>query len=360
MSAQTIKRGRKKKEKVKVKLIKPKGYWDVKENQIKFLKEFEKNHDFQNKTDWNKISTKLFRKEGGGGVLAKYNNSIFQTLSNLYPDYDFKLENRPRYSYSYWKNLDNQRNYLLELGKKLQLKTMKDWHNVKTQVLVENRGTRLLQLYNYSIFNMMRVLFPEYEWKETGLNRLPSNYWKKEENLKEFIEQVRVQFRVKKPTDWYLISQSQIRRLGKGGNIRHHGGLYFALKKLFPDIPWDEKELNNRSKRATQHEIFTLLKEMMPQYDIYEDYTHPNIYYQDTSQFVIFDIFVANLNLVIEYQGEHHYTEIPAKGPLHLFELKDEEKSMLCNQHSIQLVVVPYWIDISISSLSELINPKRS
>jgi hypothetical protein len=79
--------------------------------------------------------------------------------------------------------------------------------------------------------------------------------------------------------------------------------------------------------------------------------------YHSTSWKLIFDIYIPNINTVLEYQGEHHYYEIHAKGPHELHELKDEEKILICKERNIMLIHIPYWLQRSVHALCEVITP---
>lgn len=64
-----------------------------------------------------------------------------------------------------------------------------------------------------------------------------------------------------------------------------------------------------------------------------------------------FDVYVKELNLLIEYDGEGHYKPIPRGGMskekaeenLHITQKHDEIKTKYCNEHNIPLIRIPYW-----------------
>ena len=65
------------------------------------------------------------------------------------------------------------------------------------------------------------------------------------------------------------------------------------------------------------------------------------------------DIFIPALQLAVEYQGEHHYNDIPSVSSFaEIYKTRDLFKENLSKEHQIQLIYIPYWWDLSPSSLS--------
>lgn len=68
------------------------------------------------------------------------------------------------------------------------------------------------------------------------------------------------------------------------------------------------------------------------------------------------DIFVPDLNLVLEYQGQQHYFEIHNLGPQWQHRERDAEKKKICLQNDVHLIEIPYWWDFSRDSLQATIH----
>ncbi len=62
----------------------------------------------------------------------------------------------------YWKNISNQRDFLNELAKKLNITEASGWYTVTKEVLRQHGGSGLLQTYNNSPSKLLTTLFPEY------------------------------------------------------------------------------------------------------------------------------------------------------------------------------------------------------
>ena len=57
------------------------------------------------------------------------------------------------------------------------------------------------------------------------------------------------------------------------------------------------------------------------------------------------DIFIPELNLAFEYQGEQHYTFHYLYGHPEERQMRDAEKKIKCAEAGITLIEVPYWWD---------------
>ena len=86
--------------------------------------------------------------------------------------------------------------------------------------------------------------------------------------------------------------------------------------------------------------------------NIFQNYKHPNMFHKLSNMNVELDIFIFDMNLAFEYQGEHHFQPIYFGNFNRQLE-RDEEKKLLCKENSITLICIPY-------SWSGLINDLKS
>lgn len=60
--------------------------------------------------------------------------------------------------HGYWKDPQNQRNFLEKLGKKLKVKEPRDWGKITTQQVKENGGNSLLRMG--TLFSALKRNYP--------------------------------------------------------------------------------------------------------------------------------------------------------------------------------------------------------
>jgi hypothetical protein len=73
--------------------------------------------------------------------------------------------------------------------------------------------------------------------------------------------------------------------------------------------------------------------------NIFQNYKHPNMFHQLSNANM--DIFIFDMNLAFEYQGEQHFQPIYFGNFNRQLE-RDEEKKKLCKENSITLICIPY------------------
>jgi len=81
--------------------------------------------------------------------------------------------------------------------------------------------------------------------------------------------------------------------------------------------------------------------------------------YHHNKEKIQFDLFIPELSMAIEYNGEHHFKDIFAFGPQYIHFEKDVEKREACAKANITLIEVPYWWDFKKESLMSTIQQIR-
>lgn len=138
----------------------PKGFWDNKDNQRKFLEGLLHPLGLSEISELISIPTTKIIEYGGDTLLCKHNNSWIGALKTLYPEHNWKEEKLDNKRKGYWKSKENQIEFLNNIAIKYNITTPQDWGKITTQDIIDNGGKNLLSQYQYSLFRTLEALFP--------------------------------------------------------------------------------------------------------------------------------------------------------------------------------------------------------
>ena len=198
-------------------IIKPKkskGYWQKQENLKAFVTELKQNENLNTPGDWNLITTKQIKKNGGSTLLKHY--SLYDIKKLGCPEENFQFDApRIKKSTGYWNIQCNIDQFLLELKEIKNLKTFKDWDSLTKREIDKYGGSCLLK--QFSMYEIKCMGFPE------GKNKFkrsikPEKHWENKENLILFLNELKNDLNLKTPKDWNSITQKHIHKYG-GSNL---------------------------------------------------------------------------------------------------------------------------------------------
>ena len=223
--------------------LKPSGYWDKKENIQNFLIQLSNKLNLKNFKDWNQLTQKQIKNHGGGSLLSNY--SLYDLKCLGFPEGKNKFS-LPKKTSGYWEKKENVLLFLNELSLKMNLKTPDDWNSISNKDIQFYGGVKLL--HEYSLFDLKCLACPE--GKEVFyLPKKSSGYWDYEENVKEFLEKIKLELNLKTPEDWNSLSTKNIQSFGGRSLLNNYslfdlkclacpeGKMYFTSKK--PPGFWD-------------------------------------------------------------------------------------------------------------------------
>ena len=350
--------------------------------------------------------------------LSNYQNDIKIFLKSIYPNYPWDFSTLKIYSKRYFKKLENQREFMDYLFKKLKLKSIEDWMKISKQKIIQYGGNNLLiRRYNNDIKLLFSSIYPNYPFDFINLKSKPKKKCnlKSIENQRKFMDDLFIKFNLNSLDDWINLPKMKIYK--SEGRILLTNEYKYNMKELlmniYPNFPWffpefEERKfliqkLNERMKKyhvtqkkdwyrvpskdsLTQSAKYTLivsLKIIFPNekwkksnFNIRKKKTSQRLLFSFTQKIypslLIFedyfhpklthennfelDIFIPALQLAMEYQGQQHYDDTPgAFGAVDLFQIRDQMKEYLANQLSIKIIYIPYWWDQSLESLEKSI-----
>jgi len=241
----------------------PQGFWQEISNQRDFFDHVGKKLNIKKWEEWYSVKKNDVADHGGLSILQYYENSPCQALMNIYPEYGWdvaKFAEKPAY---YWKNLKNHREFLDQVGKKLNYAQWEDWYKVQNADVIDYGGEGLLRDY-YKGFAVKAVMsiYPERPWKLWKFLNIPKELWREIKHQRAFFEHLAQQFSIQHWEDWYRVKENDIRNSGGNHILDHYAGSHMkALLSIYPRHPWDLSKFSFRdtgmlNDKAKQRELF--------------------------------------------------------------------------------------------------------
>ena len=319
-------------------------FWKKKKNIDDFINEITNHFNLKSYDDWNLISKNQIEKVFGSQIFQHFSLHELKCLG--YPNGELFFDKKP----GYWNKKENVEIFLLNLKGKLNLNTPSDWNLITSTQIKYYGGSSLLRLY--SIYDLKCMGCPEGKLLfDKPIQQRPSGFWDKEENIRNFLLELKEILNIQTSDDWLRISNSQISANGGGGLISKYSKDKI-LRKYVPSV--NLSKLDVISNRSSQRFLFLQIQKLFPQEEIVEDYYHSEIS-RKSSFAVQFDVYLVKKKIAFEYQGKHHYEDIPSFGPVELYKQRDKEKINLCNEYGIKLIIIPYSWDNTIESLQNIL-----
>ena len=319
-------------------------YYKSIDNQLEFIEKLYKELNFNSLDDWLKVSRNKLFSCGGKYILSNYSHSLKNMLTSLYPFYSWDFEDSKFNSkFEYFKSIENQRQFMNKLYRKFGLKSLDDWVDITRKQITVNGGQSLIvNYYENDMRKLLKTIYPDHHWifslddfKYRQSPKILRSFNYNREKLLKIIQN----YAIKEKKDWYRLP------------IRFEEiNILFALRLVYSEEKWRKFEFLSTTKTTIQRLLFGLAQQIFHSFLLYENYRHPHT--SGLSENLMeFDIFIPSLNLGIEYQGEHHYQDIPYFNNFELYQTRDKIKENFCLENSISLVPIPFWWDKSLPSL---------
>ena len=238
------------------------GYWENKENILNFLSKIKEKYKLNTPDDWNSITTNHIQSNGGTTLLTKY--SIFELKCMACPEGKSNFNSQYKSS-GYWENKKNIQNFLWQVKQKYNLNTPEDWNSI-TQEHIKSHGGKSL-LNKYSLFELKCMACPEGQ-QIFNNPRQASGHWDINENVHNFLSQIKQKYNLNTSEDWNSITKRNIQANG-GGTLLNKYSLY-ELKCMA--CPEGKSSLNNPKHSAgyweNKENIQKFLSEIKEKYNL--------------------------------------------------------------------------------------------
>ena len=241
---------------------KPSGYWNKKNNVYEFLAEIRQKYNLNTPEDWNSITYNHIQSNGGRSLLKRY--SVFKLKCMACPE-GKQIFTNPNQPAGYWENKENVKKFLEKIKTKYNIKSPEDWNSLSTNQIKSNGGNGLLKYY--SVYELKAIACPE----GTELFDNPyksSGYWEIDENIRNFLIEIKQKYNLQSPDDWNSITHNQIK--SNGGATLLHKHSMFDLKCLA--CPEGKMIFNNTIKPSgywkNKENILQFLMEIKKKFNI--------------------------------------------------------------------------------------------
>lgn len=336
----------------------PPRHWDSAEERRRFLDEVAAQLGITAPEGWRDVSCHRLASMGGAGLLARYSHSVFRLLQDTYPELDLKAHQcRRKLPQHYWASHANRRAFLEDVARQCHFEAPEDWAGLTAERLAEMGGAHLVRQCG-GVLEALQDAFPEHadSWDSLKCRPwVPAEYWRDATHVRRFLDSLKAKYRLVNQEDWQRLSVTQL-RAAKGGGLLRQYTLLEALQLAYPDESWDPAIFTGAAaKKSTQRELLLAVRDLLPGMEVLEEYRHPSLSSDSGARKAYsleLDLFIPALNLGIEYNGQQHYKELAFFGPLEMYQKRDQEKRVLCAEHGIRLLVVPYWWDRTAVSLA--------
>ena len=219
-------------------------YWENEENVDRFISELKQKYNLNTPEDWNSITRKQIQLLGGSTFLNKYSMHELKIMACPEGKQIFNNINQVE---KYWREKQNVLTFLTEIKEKYNLNTPEDWNSITPKHIQASGGWRILR--NYSLFELKCMACPEGK----SIFNNPKGYWKNEENVLQFLSEIKEKYNLNTPEDWNSITATQIQSNGGSSLLSIYslyelkcmacpeGKLSFTAPKHSPGY-WENKE----------------------------------------------------------------------------------------------------------------------
>jgi hypothetical protein len=115
---------------------------------------------------------------------------------------------------------------------------LNDWTKVTRQDIERKGATGLLELYHFSIRELISSVYPERQWKDWHF-KVSSDYWQDKQHVRNYCEWLEKELNLKQKKDWYQISSNVfVAHSGESLVDSYRGSPYLVLKDAFPEVEW--------------------------------------------------------------------------------------------------------------------------
>ena len=123
---------------------------------------------------------------------------------------------------------------------------MEDWYRVTPASIARLGGTRLVLIYNRSMYKLLKTIFSDYEWLPWRFARLPKEALAEPQIASKVLSTIQQSIGFSDSAGWYRVSKDNLKKLKVLKLIECFGGLRAALQANRPDLDLDWEKVRGR------------------------------------------------------------------------------------------------------------------
>jgi hypothetical protein len=258
----------------------PKGTWDDKANQRKYLDWLFNKLGYKTPEDWYKVKILDFAQNYGWSVIYAYENTPAKAIAAHYKEIDWELWRFDPMPRDFWDEKINHRRFMDWLGTQLGYKERKDYYYLTHDTMSKNNALGLVAKHRNSVIDTLRDVYPEHNWETSEFQK-----------------------------------------------AKEHMAAMEAAKNPQPMIGKRGRQLP--SPKPFQEDLKTALREIFPSEDLLENFHHPDLFSNEME----FDVYMPKLKLGFKYFSEQQYR----------LRRKNTKMHEACSASGITLIDIPYW-----------------
>lgn len=218
----------------------PNGYWDLRENRLRYLDWLGEQCGFVKNSDWYRLRRHHFQQNNGGGLLRNsYGSSVLAVMRDYRPDFSWKPWLFGGAPNGFWGKPENRHSYMNWLGQQLGFSTTEDWYAVTGSHFFDHHGGGLLNnVYKGSVQAILHDYRPQFAWQAWRFHSVPQSFWSRPANRRDYLLWLGKQLRFINRSDWDALKREDFLHHNGSGLFAtyFHGSTQRAIAELFPEL----------------------------------------------------------------------------------------------------------------------------
>ncbi len=231
----------------------PDGFWESPSNRKRYLDWLAAQLGFTSANDWHGLTWELLNEHNGLG-LHKQVGSVIGMVRERYPSEEIKEWLFASVPKGFWDKKKNRHRYLDWLGSELGYRTREDWYRTTKSDFNNRGGAGLIQLkYRSSVAQALKDRFPDVEWCEWLLEKVPQRFWHDKRNCRRYLDWLGPRLGFKRREDWYQITSDAFKENAGAGLLQTYGfSPIAAVTEIYSDTKWDTFAFASKPQRFWQ------------------------------------------------------------------------------------------------------------